>query len=136
MTDTIHGVILLIGFLLLGLGIWQFNVSKKFQREGIKTTATIIENLPKQGKNGVTYTPVMKYEVNGNFYTYTSSISSRPATYYIGEEITILYDKLKPENVKTYGYYGMFRNAMILFSVAMPILIICGGYFLYKYNLL
>lgn len=136
MTDSIHGIILLVGFLLLGFGIWQFGVSKKFQKEGIKTTATIIENIPQKGRKGTTYTPVMTYEIYGHKYTYTSSVSSKPPAYYIGEEITIMYDKQDPENVKIYGYYGMFRNSMILFSLATPALIICGGYFLYKYNML
>lgn len=109
---------------------------RNFKKKELKTTATIIDNIPNEGRKGTTYTPVMTYEIYGYKYTYTSSVSSRPAAYFIGEKIAIMYDKNNPENVKIYGYYGMFRNSMILFSLAMPALIICCGYFLYKYNLL
>ncbi len=66
MADIIHGILVMIGIVLLVLGTRLFISYRTFRETGIKTQATVIDNLPGQSEDGVImYTPLLEYDVKG-----------------------------------------------------------------------
>ncbi len=46
MADLIHGILFLIGSVLLVLAVYLYLSSRRFLATGIKTQATVVENIP------------------------------------------------------------------------------------------
>ena len=128
----IYGFLFLLGSFLFLIGIRRYNDTRELLTNGIVTTSTVIDLIVHYDSEGDTYAPLFEYyTANNEKRTFKSEINSRPASYKVGERVSIVYDTTNEKNVKTISYWGLYRNTIILLSVAMPLLIIGGGYFLY-----
>lgn len=140
MTDLIIGGLLLLGIGLLVMAIWQYTKTKTLLHTGIRTEATVVENVlvesvSDQGTS-MMYQPIMEYVVNGIRQKYVATMKSNPPSYTIGEKVTIIYTETDPQDVRIVSYWGLHLASIILLAFAMPILTICGGYFLFKVGLI
>ena len=140
MADIIHIILLLVGLALLILGINLFIHSKKLLNTGIKTEATVIDNVPVQSesKNGssILYTPVMEYKVKGDLKTYIPNSSSNPPAYEIGEKVPIVYSAKNPASPRIISFWGVYLGSNILFITGLPMLLTGAGYFLFKMGII
>lgn len=137
MTDTIHGILVITGLILLVLGTQLFISSQAFRKNGIKTNATVIDNIPEQSEDGVImYTPLLEYEVKGAKKTYTPNSRSHPPAYDIGEKVAIVYSPKNSYNVRIVSYWGIYLGSTILFAIGLPVFVIGGGYFLFKWGII
>ncbi|WP_334125788.1 DUF3592 domain-containing protein [Empedobacter brevis] len=137
MADIIHGILVMIGIVLLVLGTRLFLSSRAFRETGIKTQATVIDNLPGQSKDGVMmYTPLLEYDVKGVKKTYTPNTRSNPPAYDIGERVVIVYSPKNNHNVRIVSYWGIYLGSTILFALGLPLLVIGSGYFLFKWGII
>ena len=99
---------------------------------GIKTKGVVVDLIKISSDDGYSYKPVFEYfDKNNNLISFESEISSSPATYKIGEKVSIIYSKDSNER-KIVSYWGLYRWTIILLVIACPFLIIGGGYFLYS----
>ena len=137
MADIIHGILVMIGIVLLVLGTRLFISSRTFRETGIKTQATVIDNLPGQSEDGVMmYTSLLEYDVKGVKKTYTPNAQSNPPAYDIGEKVAIVYSPKNNHNVRIVSYWGIYLSSTILFALGLPLLVIGGGYFLFKWGII
>lgn len=113
----------------------QYQVTQNILQTGTKTTAKVIELLPRHSTDGTTYCPVFEYkDVHQNVHTYESLVSSQPPAYRVGERVLIVYNQDRSIH-KTISFWGLYRYTIILFCIAMPLLVIGGGYVLYELSL-
>ncbi len=140
MTDIIHGILLIIGLALLVPGIALFLSSRKFLTTGIKTEATIIENIPMQSRDhkgtAIMYTPLLEYEANGNKLHYTPNTRSNPPAYNIGEKVVIVYSPESVFHVRIVSFWGIYLGSNILLAMGLPMILLGGGYFLFKWGII
>lgn len=138
MTDIVHGIILLIGLALVTLGFKLFLSSRKFVITGIKTQATVIENIPTQSRDregsAIMYTPLLEYEANGKKTNYTPNTHSNPPAYNIGEKVMIVYSPKNAFDVRIVSFWGIYLGSNILLAMGLPMILLGGGYFLFKWG--
>ena len=123
-------IILTLGSVFLIAAIISFRHTMKFLNNGNITTATVID-LRTYRSEGEVYAPVFSFLTNDNrFVTYELPEGSDPPAWKIGETATIIYDPSNPSNASLYSYFRLFTWTLILLSIALPLLIIGGGYFI------
>ena len=140
MANTIHGILVLIGFVLLLLGIKMFINSRKFLATGIKTEATVIDNIALQSTSrsstSMMYAPLLEYDVKGKKKTYTPNARSNPPTYDIGEKVPVVYSAKNAQNIRIISFWGIYLGSTILLAFSLPMLLIGSGYFMFKWGII
>lgn len=133
MINYIYIGLFIIGLIAAYYATVHYKDTKLLLETGEKTRAEVVHLIPKSSdEGGYTYAPVFEYTDKFNtLKTYTSSISSKPASYAIGETVQIIYDPNDDENVKIISFWGLYRWTLILACIAFPFLSIGGGYLLY-----
>lgn len=120
-----------VGVGIFCLSIYLLFKSLDFIKTGTRTTATVIELVEKSSSDGRTYAPVFEYKTHFNEkIKYHYPVSSSPASWTVGEEATIVYDNNNTRSVKLLTYFGTFGWTVVLMAIAMPMLVIGGGYYL------
>lgn len=129
-----YTITLFAGILLAIFAFFKFKQSMNFLKTGGRATATVIElETVHSSDGGPTYKPIFRFStIKKQSVTYRHHTSSSPAAWDIGEKTTIVYDYENPENAKLLTYFGAFGWTIILLSIAMPCLVIGGGYLLAK----
>lgn len=136
MAVMIHGILALLGVVLLALGIKLFISSREFVAKGIKTTATVIDNvgIESDDNKSVMYSPMLEYQVAGETKKYMPNMRANPPSYDIGEQVQIVYRPNNHQDVRILSYWGVYLGTIILLIFSLPILIIGAGYFLFKWG--
>ncbi|MGO1245160.1 MAG: DUF3592 domain-containing protein [Sphingobacterium sp.] len=136
----IHGLLVLIGLALVALGIQFFLSSRNFRETGVRTLATVRDNIAMESRNNsgtsIMYAPLLEYAVKGEKKTYTPNARSNPPAYDIGEKVPIVYSPNNYQKVRIISYWGIYLGSNILFAFGLPILVIGAGYFLFKWGII
>jgi hypothetical protein len=125
-----YGITLAIGLILLTISLFIFKESLAFIRKSERATGTVTEMVPVNGSDGVTYKPIFKFKTSTNqevIYRHISS--SSPPNWSVGEEATIAYDPNDPSVARLLTYFGTFSWTIVLMAIAMPLIVIGGGYY-------
>ncbi|MDE6727633.1 MAG: DUF3592 domain-containing protein [Oscillospiraceae bacterium] len=98
-----------------------FGDNGKCTEEATAVVVEMVEHKP-QGHNmrRITYAPVFEYEFGGKQYTYTSSTSSYPPQFSVGEQVTI---KVNPNNPNEIYYKP--SAAIVMITIVFRII---GGF--------
>lgn len=138
MTTIICGIFLALGLLLLGFAVRQYLSTKEMLQTGVRTTAVVLRNdIVRSSDDGSDmYQPVMTYWVNGKETEFVSNFRSNPPAYKSGDKVEIVYDAADHLNVKIISYWGLYLVSIILTLFALPMIVVCGGYFLFKAGML
>jgi len=132
MIEYLYAGMLLISIVLIYFAFRNYNTTKNLMTDGVKTKARVIDLIEVEGNDGYTYTPVFEYNDNANnIVKFESRISSNPPRYSVGEMVNIIYSK-DTEEKKIISFWGLYRWAIILLSIASPLLVIGGAYILYS----
>ncbi|RYZ37044.1 MAG: DUF3592 domain-containing protein [Sphingobacteriales bacterium] len=119
------------GGLLLVISLFLLNRSISFIRNSEKAVATVIEMETIHDSDGNTYKPIFQYKTStGQEFIYRKSASSSPASWQTGEQTTIAYNPNDPGEARILTYFGSFGWSIVLMAIAMPFVVIGGGYFL------
>ena len=104
------GVGLLAGALALALNTRSFISSAK------SAPGVVTELIQKRDSDGsVTYTPVTTFTAdNGSTITFTSSFSSNPPSYDVGEKVEVLYAPDNPNEARIRGFGSLWLGPVIL----------------------
>jgi len=133
MATAIHTLILIIGLALLTLGIISFGRARRLMTNGSLVQATVVENIPSRGSEGGTmYTPLMEYSINGRVRSFSPTASANPPAYTIGEKVSLIYDPNNSHDIRIRSYWGVYLGSNILLAMALPMVLIGIGYFLFK----
>lgn len=138
MEQIIYGVLLILGLGLLFASGYFYRDSKNLLSKGIRTTAEVVANNPvRDTQDGsIMYEPLMQYTADGQTHTMTGNIRSNPPRYKIGEKVNIVYDRDNAGNTKIISYWGLYLASIIMMIFAVPLIVVCGGFFLFKAGLL
>src|SRR5689334_7195694 len=79
--------------ILIGVAVYYGRGSWELKQRGSTVTGTVVSlrEVAATHDAGVTYAPVISYDVQGHTYTYESSNSSDPPAYDVGEKVSLLY---------------------------------------------
>ncbi|MCJ7932660.1 MAG: DUF3592 domain-containing protein [Chryseobacterium sp.] len=121
-------VILGAGIILLILAFFSFRDTLSFLKRAEKATGTVTSLRTIQSE-GEVYLPVFTFRTKNNIeYTYELSEGSNPPSWSVGETETIIYDPADPSAARLYTYFRIFGWTIVLISIALPLLVIGGGY--------
>ena len=138
MEQIIYGSLLVLGLGFLIFSVHFYLNTKKLLNDGVRTSAEVVENnLVRDTKDGgVMYEPVMRYNANGKMQTMIPNIRSNPPTYKIGEKVAIIYERNNVSNSRVISYWGLHLASIVMMVFALPLIVICGGYLLFKAGIL
>ncbi|MNU24531.1 hypothetical protein D3C71_128560 [compost metagenome] len=123
------------GLIILFISILFLGKSVRFQDNGIRTTGKVVEIFVNEDSDGDTYSPVFEFtDIQQRVIRYKYYVSSSPAAWDLGDEATLVYNPDNPKEVKICTYYGLYGTAVTLIAIAMPFLVIGGGYIMYTYR--
>ncbi|WP_461087427.1 DUF3592 domain-containing protein [Spirosoma gilvum] len=127
----VYSIMLLVGIVLVGISASLFSKAVVLIKSGSRTIATVDRLEKEKSKKGYTYRPVFKYNtISGQEVYYSYMFAASPPDWEVGEKVTVVYNASDPDNPVILTYFGAFGWAVIWLAVAMPLLIIGGGYFL------
>lgn len=107
-------------------------LSKKIElrKNGVRTTATIIDFDKKEDNEGTEYFPILRFIVNTNNVVEKKVGEARGVKPKIGKEIIIFYDALNPDEITIDNKWLLYFNA---FSIVVELyLILYFSYFVIK----
>jgi len=132
MMDYLYSSLLLLSGALIIIAFYQYNITQDLIKNGVRTKANVIKLIEVNDDDGYQYKPVFEYSnMDNELVTFESPVSSRPAPFYVGEKVEIVYST-QDDQVKVISFWGLYRWPLILLSIASPLLIIGGGYLLYS----
>ena len=127
-----YTIFLAVGLVLLLIAFLMLQKSFSFIKQGQKTKATVVDLINYRNSDGhLMYKPVYQFVTTHNEeIIYESSVASNPPARQVGDEVSVIYDRNNPQSMVVVSYFGLFSWTIILTAVAMPFIVIGGGYFL------
>ncbi|MBO9731463.1 MAG: hypothetical protein J7623_22675 [Chitinophaga sp.] len=117
---------LLTGLILLAISLTLLKQSIDYIGRSERAIGTVVSMELSDGA----YSPVFEIKVKKHPpVVYELPASSNPPSWHIGEQATFLYDTEKPDEVRMMSYFWIFSWTIVLMAIAIPLLIIGGGYF-------
>jgi hypothetical protein len=125
-----------LGWLLIGLfTVWR---TYKFIGHSVPVQGKIVALQPEtqtdsDGQHSITYAPVFAFTAHdGASYTVTSSSSSNPPSYKVGEAVSVLYELDNPQTAKISSFFGLwflpaiFGGGGVAFSLVSLAIVLRG----------
>ncbi|MEO6316434.1 MAG: DUF3592 domain-containing protein [Chitinophagaceae bacterium] len=129
----VYNILLAAGITLLAFSMHTLKKSLRFLKSSERATATVVAIETLGSSDGNTYKPVFSFTTAlRKEIIYRPEVSTSPAGWVVGDQAVIAYDADAPANARLLTYFGSFRWTIILLAIAMPLLVIGGGYFLTK----
>lgn len=124
----------IIGACLLVGAIYLYINKQAFLEKAETTQGTVVEMIPKRSKDSTTYSPVISFTTKtGQQITYTSSVSSNPPSYEVGENVQIFYDPADPKDAEINGFFSLWLGVIILGFVGIVFFLIGSLGVLFRY---
>lgn len=124
----------IIGACLLAGAIYLYINKQAFLEKAETTQGTVVEMIPKRSKDSTTYSPVISFTTKtGQQITYTSSVSSNPPSYEVGENVQIFYDPADPKDAEINGFFLLWLGVIILGFIGIVFFLIGSLGVLFRY---
>jgi hypothetical protein len=119
----------LINLLCVGLGVAAYyygRTSWSLTRDGLSVTGTVValKESAATEDSGVTYTPVISYEVEGQTYTFTSNVSSDPPAYKVGDPANVIYEATDPSRARVDSWLELWLLPVVLGGSAVIVALV------------
>jgi len=108
---------MVIGGLMLVAAIWFYWNTQQFLQTAAQVEGVVVAFVESRQANSkaIQYAPVVRYVAqDGREVEFTSSVSSYPAGYDIGEKVPLLYLASEPEKAKLNTYFSLWGGATVL----------------------
>jgi hypothetical protein len=114
--------------MLLGAGAMRAHTST-FLAHASAAQGTVVALQPKRSSdNGsTTYSPVVRFEHDGQMIEFTSQTSSSPPAYHVDEIVPVLYLDTNPYDAKLNAFFSLWGGVVILGGLGAVFLLIGGG---------
>lgn len=111
------------GALLVGAFLWYQN-TVTFLDEAMEVPGVVTDLVYSRSSDSRSYYPVVEFnDAGGQLIEFQSSSGSNPASYSVGEKVSVLYTVGEPESARIDGFFSLWGGAVIL-------AIIGGAFFL------
>jgi hypothetical protein len=118
------------GLLFFTIGSGLTYRQRTLEKQGIEVPGVVVDLQENYDSDGSTYTPVVQFKTkSGQSVTFTSSYSSNPPSYDVGETVTVVYPLDAPENAIVKGDGQMLH---IIFMILGGIVAAIGFYLLFS----
>lgn len=118
---------LLTGLILLVISLSLLKQTINFIGKSEKAIGTVVSLEADDGA----YSPVFEIKIKEHLpVVYELPAASNPPAWDIREQATFLYDRENPEEVRMMSYFWLFNWTIVLMALAIPLLIVGGGYFI------
>ncbi|MBE8726537.1 DUF3592 domain-containing protein [Flavobacterium hungaricum] len=108
-------VFLIIGLIALGGALYLYQNKREFLDKAITVQGTVKELISSRSKNSTTYKPLVSFITkDGKQIEYTSSVSSNPPSYEVGEKVEIFYDPADPYDADINGFASLWLGPLVL----------------------
>lgn len=116
--------------MLLGALIWYRSTST-FIQEAVIAEGTVVKLVPVRSDGSTTYRPTVRFTAAaGQVVEFSSSSSSRPPAYAVGEKVKVYYRPQEPRDAKISGFFSLWGGSLILGLMGGVFSAIGGGIFL------
>ncbi len=136
-------------FTIIGIGMlvgafFMYKSANEFLETSITAEGTVIDLLRSRSSsssdNSITYKPLVEFtEKEGNRIEFSSSTSSNPPSYSVGEKVEVLYNPESPNKAKIKGFFSIWGGVTIVGILGFVFFTIGSSIFLFdkkKSNLL
>jgi Protein of unknown function (DUF3592) len=119
----------LVGIALVAVGAAKLLAARRAASSGLRAAGVVVGLVtgrpggPETG-SGLSF-PVVRYRTGeGLQVTFTASQGARPAAHHPGEQVTVVYDPLRPDRARIAGPQGMLLYGCLL---AVGVLLLLAG---------
>ena len=127
-------VFTLIGVALLTGAAFSYLDTRSFLAEAVQADGTVIALEPVHSSNSTTYRPRVRFQdAAGRAVEVSSSTSSNPPSYSVGETVRVFYRRNAPEDARPDGYFSLWGVATILAALGSVFTLIGGGVFVFAH---
>jgi hypothetical protein len=121
---------------MLGGAYYYGHTSWSLSRAGTSVSGVVVglEESPASDRSGVTYSPIIRYEAEGRTHTFTSSNSSYPPAYEIGERVALLYDSADPSRARIDSWWELWLMPVMLGGAALIVAVAINAVMLISYR--
>ncbi len=118
--------LILIALLPLSNSAKLYSSQQLFMSESVARQATVVEQRTVSRKNSQEVQSVVQYrDDGGNQHLALTNVSSYPAPYAIGEQLSILVHQDEPENIRVSSFTGLWFE--VVFYLIPGLLAFSGG---------
>ncbi|WP_448564932.1 DUF3592 domain-containing protein [Thalassotalea ganghwensis] len=104
----------LVGIIFLTISYNTYSDTKKFINSSALTTGYVVDIYDKYSGGSTTYAPIVEFsDSSGQVIRFTSKVSSNPASYRVGELVSIIYDKNHPSNAIINDFFSVYGSAIV-----------------------
>ncbi|MBV7530387.1 DUF3592 domain-containing protein [Chitinophaga sp. sic0106] len=129
----IHIIFVCVGALLLGFAIADLRGRIKFVKTAERATGTVVELVESKDDDGTMYYPVFEIPTQDNdILTYRHATAASRPQWELHENVPFIFERGKPETLRIFRYRTIYWWPLCLLAVAIDLLVIGGGYFVYR----
>lgn len=106
-----------------------YNSTAEFIATSITADGTVVKLLKSQSssKKSITYRPLVQFtDETGTLIEFSSSTSSNPPSYSVGESVEVLYKQQSPQQAKIKGFFSIW-GGVIIYGAIGTVLFLVGG---------
>lgn len=119
--------------LLIGAGV-SLAHTRSFLAQASRTQGTVVALLPRFSNNSSnssnstspTFAPMVRFSHNGQVIDFTSSASSNPPSYRVGESVPVLYLPTPPFQARIDSFFSLWGTGAILGGLGVIFLAVGG----------
>ena len=131
-----YSVTLIAGIIILAISLFLLKEALGFLRTSERAVGTVIKMEKIDNSDGDSFKPIFKFKTNLNQdIIYSHIASSNPPAWSVGEEAIIAYNPNNPSSAKLLTYFGIFGWTIVVMAIAMPLIVIGGGYHIAQFYL-
>lgn len=126
-------IFLIVGIAMLFFAYNLYASTQQFLKVSVKAVGVVVEMKSEyDSDDDLMYRPVIRYkDRTGVEHTFTSSTSSNPPSYEVGDRVELLYDQQKPEQPRINTWIDLYIGVLVLgilggLFVLIPVLVLYG----------
>ncbi len=124
-----------LGSLFLSIAVWQYSKTESLLKRGKVAVAEVVEMITHDGNDGATYSPVFEFkDITEQTRRFNNPVASNPPAFQVGDMVPVVYDPADVQEIKVVSYWGLYRWVVIPLVMALPLLTISIGNWLFLWR--